>query len=75
MKKLLFTGVCTALVTPFLDGRVNYPMMEQLLRRQNIRILHQARVFDRYVELTRTARRLCYRFISREESEERESGG
>ncbi len=34
MKKPLFTGVCTALVTPFLDGRVNYPMMEQLLRRQ-----------------------------------------
>jgi 4-hydroxy-tetrahydrodipicolinate synthase len=34
MKKPVFTGVCTALVTPFLDGRVNYPMMEQLLRRQ-----------------------------------------
>lgn len=34
MKNPLFTGVCTALVTPFLDGRVNYPMMEQLLRRQ-----------------------------------------
>lgn len=34
MKQPLFTGVCTALVTPFLDGRVNYPMMEQLLRRQ-----------------------------------------
>lgn len=34
MNKPLFTGVCTALVTPFLDGRVNYPMMEQLLRRQ-----------------------------------------
>lgn len=30
----LFTGVCTALVTPFLDGAVNYPMMQQLLRRQ-----------------------------------------
>lgn len=49
--------------------------VEQLLRRQNIRILHQARVFDRYVELTRTARRLCYRFISREELEERARGG
>lgn len=34
MKKPLFQGVCTALVTPFLDGVVNYPMMEQLLRRQ-----------------------------------------
>lgn len=34
MKKALFTGVCTALVTPFLDGNVNYPMLEQLLKRQ-----------------------------------------
>lgn len=34
MKKPLFQGVCTALVTPFLNGDVNYPMMEQLLRRQ-----------------------------------------
>ncbi len=34
MKTPLFTGVCTALVTPFLDNSVNYPMMEQLLRRQ-----------------------------------------
>lgn len=34
MKEPIFTGACTALVTPFLDGTVNYPMMEQLLRRQ-----------------------------------------
>lgn len=34
MEKPIFSGVCTALVTPFLDGRVNYPMMEMLLRRQ-----------------------------------------
>lgn len=34
MKKPLFTGVCTALITPFLDGKVNFPMMEQLLKRQ-----------------------------------------
>ena len=34
MKNILFTGACTALVTPFLNGEVNYPMMEQLLRRQ-----------------------------------------
>lgn len=30
----LFNGVCTALVTPFLDGKVNYPMLERLLQRQ-----------------------------------------
>lgn len=34
MKHVLFTGACTALVTPFLNGEVNYPMVEQLLRRQ-----------------------------------------
>jgi len=34
MKNNLFTGACTALVTPFLNGEVNYPMMEQLLKRQ-----------------------------------------
>ena len=34
MENPFFTGVCTALVTPFLGGQVNYPMLEQLLRRQ-----------------------------------------
>lgn len=34
MNQPIFTGVCTALVTPFLDNKVNYPLMEQLLRRQ-----------------------------------------
>ena len=34
MKKPLFTGVCTALVTPFLENNVNFPMMDMLLRRQ-----------------------------------------
>ncbi len=34
MKTPLFQGACTALVTPFLDGKVNYPMLEQLIRRQ-----------------------------------------
>ena len=30
----LFTGACTALVTPFADGHINYPMLEKLLTRQ-----------------------------------------
>ena len=29
-----FCGVCTAMVTPFLDNKVNFPMAEQLLKRQ-----------------------------------------
>ena len=34
MDNPIFSGVCTALVTPFLDGKINYPMLQQLLKRQ-----------------------------------------
>ena len=34
MKKLLFEGLCTALVTPFVDGKINFPMVDLLIRRQ-----------------------------------------
>lgn len=34
MKNVLFTGLCTALVTPFIGGQINYPMLEVLIRRQ-----------------------------------------
>ena len=34
MKLPLFTSCCTALVTPFLGEQINYPMLEQLLKRQ-----------------------------------------
>lgn len=34
MKNTLFSGVSTALVTPYLDEKINFPMLEQLLRRQ-----------------------------------------
>ena len=34
MKQLLFSGLCTALVTPFYAGEVNYPMVDILIRRQ-----------------------------------------
>lgn len=34
MKKVLFSGACTALVTPFIGNQVNFPMMERLLQRQ-----------------------------------------
>ena len=31
MDQCVFTGTCTALVTPFLDNKVNYPMMDMLI--------------------------------------------
>ncbi len=34
MKQPFFTGACTALVTPFLNGNINYPLLERLLARQ-----------------------------------------
>lgn len=34
MKNILFQGVCTALVTPFLNQTVNYPMLQRLIKRQ-----------------------------------------
>ena len=34
MKKPLFNGVCTAQVTPFKDGKINYPMLATLIDRQ-----------------------------------------
>ncbi len=34
MRKPLFTGACTALVTPFSGGKVNFAMLEKLLARQ-----------------------------------------
>lgn len=36
MTKSIFTGVCTALVTPFLENRLNTPMLRQLIRRQEL---------------------------------------
>ena len=34
MKRAVFTGLCTALVTPFRDDGVNYEMLEALIERQ-----------------------------------------
>lgn len=34
MKQPFFSGACTALVTPFLEGHVNFPMLQRLLYRQ-----------------------------------------
>lgn len=34
MDQILFTGACTALVTPFLEKNVNYPLLDRLLARQ-----------------------------------------
>lgn len=34
MLKPFFTGVCTALVTPFLNGEINFPLLERMIDRQ-----------------------------------------
>lgn len=34
MKNCLFNGVCTALVTPFINNKINYPLLQRLLTRQ-----------------------------------------
>jgi 4-hydroxy-tetrahydrodipicolinate synthase len=34
MKNPIFTGVCTALITPFRAGEINYPLVVRLLQRQ-----------------------------------------
>ncbi len=34
MNNHLFSGVCTALVTPFLNNKINYPLLKRLLTRQ-----------------------------------------
>ena len=34
MKRPIFTGLCTALVTPFDGNEVNYEMLELLIERQ-----------------------------------------
>lgn len=34
MKNAIFKGACTALVTPFFQGSVNFPLLERLLTRQ-----------------------------------------
>ena len=44
MNNPFFTGCCTALVTPFLNQEVNYPMLEQLLQKQMLAGLEAALV-------------------------------
>ena len=34
MTKALFTGVCTALVTPFINNAINYPLLQRLIEAQ-----------------------------------------
>lgn len=34
MKQPLFTGVCTALVTPFRGNKIDYPLLDRLIERQ-----------------------------------------
>ena len=34
MGQTLFTGACTALVTPFLNNKINYPLLQQMIMQQ-----------------------------------------
>ena len=34
MEHILFSGTCTALVTPFIGNQINYPLLDRLLERQ-----------------------------------------
>ena len=40
MKKILFTGACTALVTPFENGKLNFRMLGKLIERQRSAGIH-----------------------------------
>mgnify|MGYP006974348399 CR=1 FL=1 len=41
MKTPFFTGACTALVTPFANGKINLNMLDHLLQRQILNHLKQ----------------------------------
>ena len=34
MRQPIFTGACTAMITPFIDNKINYPLLDRLLQRQ-----------------------------------------
>ena len=68
MKHPFFSGVCTALVTPFLKDTVNYPMLEQLLRRQyeaGIRALVICGTTGEYATLTDEEKLTMFRYAKK----------